>query len=216
MSSNRIEEIHRRLIDAYGEQRLRSRKPPLDELIFTVLSQNTSDVNRDRAWDRLREGNPSWEEVSSLPVRRLERRIRVGGLARQKSKRIHSILQAIKRERGTLDLEFLREMSDEEIRRYLLAFPGVGPKTVACLLLFSLGRPAFPVDTHIHRLSARLGLIPRETSAAAAHDILRKQVPEKMDLTLHLNLIAHGRTVCRARKPLCDRCVLNDLCPKLI
>jgi endonuclease-3 len=193
-----------------------SRKSPLDELILTILSQHTNDKNRDRAWVRLKGANQSWSEIASLPVREIENRIKVGGLARQKSRRILSILRTIETDRGSIDLDFLGDLSEEEVRRYLLNFPGVGPKTVSCVLLFSLGMPAFPVDTHIHRLAIRLGLITGSTPPTKAHQVLGAMIPTNMYLTLHLNLIAHGRKVCRAQSPLCDRCVLDDICPKVL
>ena len=213
---SRIEEITHRLITEYGEQSVRSRKPPLDELIFTVLSQHTNDKNRDKAWKRLKGKNQSWSTISSLPVKEIEKRIKVGGLASQKAKRILAILHTIRNERRTIDLDFLKELSDEEVRRYLLDFPGVGPKTVSCVLLFSMERPAFPVDTHIHRLATRLGFLDKRTPSPKAHQILGDLVSTKMYLTLHLNLISHGRKICRAKAPLCNHCVLVDICPRII
>jgi endonuclease-3 len=210
----RIEEIHRRLLRLYGERKLTGRKPPLDELIFTILSQHTSDGNRDMAWERLRENGQSWSSISELSAREIEKKIRVGGLARQKAKRIRSILRTLRKERGSPDLDFLADLDDAEIRRYLLNFPGVGPKTASCVLLFSLGRPAFPVDTHVHRVTTRLGFLARNTPAPKAHDILEEIIPPEWFLTLHLNLISHGRAVCRARHPACSECVLDDICPK--
>ncbi len=213
---SRIEEIHRQLIREYGERRLEARKPPLDELIFTILSQHTNDTNRDKAWERLKGDHESWATIAALPDREIESRIRVGGLAAQKARRISSILQAVRREHGTFDLDFLKDLDADEIRDYLLGFPGVGPKTVACVLIFSLDKPAFPVDTHIHRLATRLGLIPRKTSSAKAHQILGSLVPTNMYLTLHMNLIAHGRKVCKAISPMCHLCVISDICPKIL
>ncbi len=211
----RIVEINRRLITQYGERVVSSRKSPLDELIFTVLSQHTNDKNRDRAWKQLKRGKQTWATISNLPASEIEKRIKVGGLARQKSKRILAILHSIRNDRGTIDLDFLEKLSDQEILRYLLDFPGVGPKTASCVLLFSMGRSAFPVDTHIHRMATRLGLLDKKTPSPEAHQILGDLVPTEMYLTLHLNLISHGRKICRAQAPLCDRCILADMCPKI-
>ncbi len=190
-------------------------KPPLDELIFTILSQHTSDINRDRAWERLRGDHESWASISNLSAPEIEDRIKIGGLAGQKAKRILSILHCILRDHGTVNLDFLEKMSDSEISRYLLSFPGVGPKTVACVMLFSLNRAAFPVDTHVHRLSTRLGLLPKGASSPQAHTFMAAIIPTKMYLTLHLNLISHGRKICRAVTPLCRSCVLGDICPRI-
>ncbi len=211
--SRRIAVIGRRLTDEYGERELPPGKPPLDELIFTILSQHTSDTNRDRAWARLRRDGLPWSRISELPAGEIEERIRPGGLAAQKAKAILTILGAIKTDRGSVDLEFLKEMDDEEANRFLLGLKGVGPKTAACVLLFSLGRPAFPVDTHVHRLAIRLGLIAENTQPARAHQVLKEMIPSDMYLSLHLNLISHGRKICRARNPLCGRCILSDICP---
>jgi endonuclease-3 len=216
ISMSRIVEINHRLIAQHGEQVVSSRKTPLDELIFTVLSQHTNDKNRDRAWKQLKTGKQTWSTISNLPAKEIEKRIKVGGLARQKSKRILTILHSIRKDRGTIDLDFLEKLSDQEILRYLLDFPGVGPKTAACVLLFSMGRSAFPVDTHIHRIATRLGFLDKKTASPEAHQILGDLVPTEMYLTLHLNLISHGRKICRAQTPLCDCCILADICPKNI
>ena len=211
-----INEIHRRLVIEYGERSISSRKHPLDELIFTIPSQHTSDLNRDRAWAGLRKDNMPWSDIAALPARDIEMKIKPGGLARQKARRILTILNKIRQDHGSLDLDFLRELNDEQITRYLIAFPGVGPKTVSCVLLFSMDRPAFPVDTHIHRLATRLGLIPRGTSASKAHQILGQQAPADIYLTFHMNLISHGRKICRAKSPSCSACSLDAICPKNI
>jgi endonuclease-3 len=212
----RIDEIDRRLRRAYGEPEPPERKAPLDELIFTILSQHTSDGNRDRAWERLKGDGLTWSAIADLPEQEIEERIRVGGLARQKARRIRRILRMIREERGACDLGFLNRLDGPEAVRYLVAFPGIGPKTAACVLLFSLGRPAFPVDTHIHRVMTRLGLLERRTTAERAHEILAGRIPPEIFLTLHLNVIAHGRAVCRAKTPRCPECILDDICPKAL
>jgi len=205
--------VHRRLAGLYGEHPHRPGMEPVAELVSTILSQNTSDGNRDRAFARLRERFPSWEAVRDAPVEEVEEAIRPAGLSRIKAPRIQEALRRITRERGTLGLDFLAEMPLEEARAWLESFPGVGPKTAAIVLLFSFGRPAFPVDTHIYRLGRRLGLLPPNVSREKAHRVLEELLPPETYLAFHLNLIRHGREVCHARAPACRRCLLLDLCP---
>jgi endonuclease-3 len=186
--------------------------PPLDQLVSTILSQNTNDVNRDRAYRRLRERLPSWDQVRDAPVEEVVEAIRPGGLANQKAPRIQKALHRITAERGELSLDFLADMPLEQAREWLMSLDGVGPKTTAIILLFSLGRPAFPVDTHVHRVSQRLGLIGERVSAEKAHELLEARLPPEWYYAFHLNLVRHGREVCQARSPRCDACVLDDLC----
>lgn len=209
---NKATKIHRHLIDFYGEPTWRNPLPPLDELISTILSQNTNDVNRDRAFDSLRAAFPTWEEVREAPESEVIEAIRPAGLANQKGPRIQKVLRAITAERGELDLSFLEAYSVEEAMDWLLKFKGVGPKTASIVLLFSLGKPAFPVDTHVHRLSGRLGLRPENMSADQAHENLAAQFPPETYYAAHLNLIRLGREICHARKPQCELCPLQDLC----
>ena len=204
--------MHSRLLEAYGEPRWRNTLPPLDQLISTILSQNTNDVNRDRAFERLRQRFPSWNQVRDASVEEVIDAIRPAGLANQKGPRIQKALQRITKERGELSLGFLADLPLEEARSWLLSFHGVGPKTAAIVLLFSLGRPAFPVDTHVHRVSQRLGLISERTSAEKAHQLLEAQLSPQWFYAFHVNVIRHGRRVCHARGPECERCVLSDLC----
>ena len=206
-----ILKIHKLLLEAYGDPP-RPRLDPISELVSTILSQSTNDTLRDRAYDRLRERYPAWEQVRDAPVREIEKAIRVCGLSQQKAPRIKQALQHIARERGELSLDFLRDLPVDEARRWLMSFDGVGPKTAAIVLLFALNRPAFPVDTHVHRVTGRLGLIPPGASAEKAHVILEELVPPELYLPFHLNVIVHGREVCQARKPQCDACVLRRLC----
>ncbi|HKY32559.1 MAG TPA: endonuclease III [Candidatus Polarisedimenticolia bacterium] len=198
---------------AYGRPRPGEAKDPLSELVFTILSQHTSDTNRDRAWASLRAAFPGWEEAASAPARRLEEAIRVGGLARVKSLVIRQVLRQVKQAEGDYSLDRLRGLGMEEVESELSAFKGVGLKTIRCVQAFSLGQPAFPVDTHVHRVAGRLGLIPSRTSFDQAHRILGAAAPPEDALPLHLNLITHGRRVCRAQKPLCGACVLRRRCP---
>jgi endonuclease-3 len=202
-----------RLEAAYGRPRNHERRDPLDELVLTVLSQNTNDRNRDRAYAALRERYPRWEDVLGASDAAVARAIRAGGLANQKARRIRRILARIRRERGALDLGFLRRWPARRAADYLASFTGVGEKTVNCVLLFSLGKAAFPVDTHIHRLAIRLGFAPPAADAADVHRILGGLVPARDYYPAHLNLIRHGREVCRARRPDCPRCPLARICP---
>ncbi len=204
--------VHRRLLKAYGQPIWRVRLPPLDELISTILSQNTNDDNRDRAFEALKANFPTWEAVRDAPPAQVVRTIRPAGLANQKGPRIQTVLKQISQERGGLDLEFLRQCPGNEVRDWLLRFNGVGPKTAAIVMLFSLDLPAFPVDTHIHRVTRRLGLCPSNLTAEKAHPWLAEVFPPDTYYSAHLNLIRHGRQVCKARRPDCDHCVLADIC----
>jgi endonuclease-3 len=209
---NKATKVHQRLLEFYGEPTWRNPLPALDELISTILSQNTNDVNRDRAFDSLREHFPTWEEVRDAPGDEVIEAIRPAGLANQKGPRIQNVLQAITEERGSLDLSFLEDYSTEEARKWLMKFKGVGPKTAAIVLQFSLDKPAFPVDTHVHRVSGRLGLRPKKMSADKAHDHLAAQFPPETYYAAHLNIIRLGREICIARNPKCELCPLTDLC----
>ena len=204
--------VHERLLEYYGYPLWREPLPPLDELISTILSQNTNDTNRDRAFRALRTRFESWEEVRDAAPSAVIEAIRPAGLANQKGPRIQAILRAITEERGDLELDFLRELPTEDARRWLLHFNGVGPKTAAIVLLFSLDRPAFPVDTHIFRVTGRLGIRPEKVDAVQAHVLLAELLPREAYYPGHLNLIRLGREICQARKPLCQICPLKDLC----
>lgn len=187
--------------------------PPIDELVSTILSQNTNDLNRDRAFAALKSAFPAWEAVRDAPPDEIIKVIRPAGLANQKGPRIQAALADITRERGSLDLEFLRELPPTKAREWLIRFKGVGPKTAAIVMLFSLDLPAFPVDTHIHRLSGRLGLRPESMTAERSHDHLAGLFPPDTYTAAHLNIIRHGREICHARSPECGQCILSDLCP---
>jgi endonuclease-3 len=205
--------VHRRLLEAYGEPRWRRPLPPVAELVSTILSQNTTDLNRDRAFGALRAAFPTWEAVRDAPASAVIQAIRPAGLANQKGPRLQTVLRAITEERGRLDLRFLRRLPPNQAADWLMRFKGVGRKTASIVLLFSLGLPAFPVDTHIHRLSGRLGLRPPRASLDQTHDLLARTFPPETYYAAHLNLIRHGRQVCRARKPDCPACVLRRICP---
>jgi len=205
--------VCRRLRTVYGPVEPPPQWPVLDELVATVLSQNTSDANSDAAYERLRQRFPDWDAVRRAPVRRIARAIRRAGLSNIKAPRIKAILSQIHRQHGRLSLEFLREWPTPRAVEYLSGFSGVGPKTVACVLLFACRKPVLPVDTHVHRVSRRLGLIGPRTGAERAHQELARLVPARRVLEFHIQLIRHGRTRCTARRPQCEDCPLLDLCP---
>ena len=205
-------EVHQRLLDFYGEPTWRNPLPPVDELVSTILSQNTNDVNRDRAFEALRKRFPTWEQVRDAPSPQIVAAIRPAGLANQKGPRIKQVLQEITKERGSLDLSFLAELPLEDARAWLTKFKGVGPKTAAIVLLFSLDRPAFPVDTHIYRVTGRIGLRPERMTVEQAHQHLERLFSPESFYAAHLNVIRLGREICGARKPDCPKCPLNDLC----
>lgn len=196
----------------YGNPTWRPHLSPVDELVSTILSQNTNDANRDRAFERLRARFPTWEEVRDAPFEAVIDAIRPAGLAYQKGPRIQAALRYLTETQGRVTLDHLEAMSLDEARAWLTGINGVGPKTAAIVLLFAFGRPAFPVDTHVHRVSKRLGLIGPKTTAEQAHDLLEQIVPPEDYLIFHLNMIAHGRTLCHAREPMCERCPLTTLC----
>ena len=204
--------VQRKLRRHQGPFVPKPRLPIIDEVVATVLSQHTSDRNSERAFVRLKAAFPAWEQVLDAPVELVADSIRCGGIADQKARRIQQILAAIEEREGRIDLDRLNDLDDTAVEEYLTSLPGVGPKTAACVLVFSMGRAAFPVDTHVHRIAARLGWIAPNTTAEKAHRILTPLIPPDIRYDLHVALIAHGRTVCRARQPRCDACVLNDVC----
>ncbi len=205
-------QVHQRLIRVFGD---RPRKVPLDpisQLVSTIISQNTNDTLRDQAYDSLRARFSTWEQVRDAPDAEVIEAIKIAGLSQQKGPRIQAALRRISEEQGELNLGFLRDLEVEEAKVWLTAINGIGPKTAAIVLLFALGMPAFPVDTHVHRVTKRLGLIPRNASREKAHDLLESMMPPETYYAFHLNLIHHGREVCQARQPRCELCVLRDLC----
>lgn len=204
--------VHQRLLDFYGYPEWRNPLPALDELVSTILSQNTNDINRDKAFFALKDRYPTWEEVREAPVDEVKDTIRVAGLANQKGPRIQSVLRQITEMRGALDLAFLKEFTAEEATKWLVQFKGVGPKTAAIVLQFSLDIPAFPVDTHIYRITGRIGLRPEKMSVENAHQHMETLLPPETYYPAHLNIIRLGREICQARKPRCAECPLTDLC----
>jgi len=209
---DRIREITARLETRYGVAEWTPRWNPEEELISCILSQHTSDVNSLRAFERLRQKYPTWEEVIDAPTDELADTIRCGGLADSKAPRIQAVLRQIRAQEGSVCLARLKTMSDSEARDYLTRLPGVGPKTAAIVLCFALGRPVIPVDTHIFRVSWRLGLIEKRVGEAKAHDVLQAMIPQDIIYRFHVALIRHGRAVCKAPTPRCRECPLTDLC----
>jgi len=206
----------RRVVSAlektYGEPPRGGRDGVLDCLISCILSQNTNDANSGRAWLRLKERFPTWRDAANARVRSIEAAIKPGGLAPSKSRRIKAILRQLHEERGEYDLEFLRDMNDDEAFRFMTAINGVGAKTAAVVLLFALGRDIFPVDTHIHRIAQRLGLAPEGSTREAVFEIMKPLAPGGKAWSLHVNLIRFGRERCRKRNPLCEGCPLREEC----
>ncbi len=212
----RVEDILNRLDREWSPEPWTPDRKPVDTLVATILSQNTSDVNTERAFAALRERFPDWSEVASADPEEVIDAIRPGGLAAQKGPRIQNVLIEIlspgdEAPNDTL-LERLDAMSEDEAMDWLTSFSGVGPKTAACVLLFAVGKPVVPVDTHVYRVSRRIGLIGPKVDADRSHRVLVELVPPRDSYRFHVHLIHHGRTVCTARNPKCGRCILNDLC----
>ncbi|HEX5166385.1 MAG TPA: endonuclease III [Thermomicrobiales bacterium] len=203
----------RRLRAEYGEPERPGTIEPVDELVMTILSQHTSDQNTERAFASLRATFPTWEAVIAASDDAVADAIRSGGLANVKAPRIRKALADVRERTGGFDLSFLADLSVADARGWLTSLDGVGPKTASCVLLFSLDRPAMPVDTHVHRVSLRLGLIPARTSAERAHQMLEAIVPDGDMYAAHLLLIRHGRATCYARWPRCRSCILVQCCP---
>jgi endonuclease-3 len=213
-AQEQFEEIERLLDVMYGPRMLRANGDPVSELVGTILSQNTSDVNTARSFASLRETLPTWEDVIEADTAEVAEAIRMGGLSNIKAPRIQAALQSILDRRGSLDLAFLRDMSLEDAQAWLTAQDGIGPKTAACVLLFSLGMPAMPVDTHVGRVMSRLGVTPAKAGTLAKERILETLVGDDANrmYAVHVETITHGRKVCKAQRPLCEQCKLQHLC----
>ena len=196
----------------YGVPKNERASDPLDMLIKIILSQATSDTNSDRTFAALKKRFPTWEAVLRARASTVADTIRAGGLANQKAAVIKDLLGQIKESRGALDLNFLHDLSNEEAVRYLSQFRGIGPKTVACTLLFACRKEVFPLDTHIFRIVRPVGLIPQKCTDARAHEIMNRIVPAGKFYSLHVNLVRHGRALCRPREPLCERCPIVEYC----
>lgn len=210
--SEKYEKIFQLLKDVYGQPEWRQHLPPVDELVSTILSQSTSDSNRDRGFNALKERYPDWESVMMAPVEEITDTIRPAGLANQKAPRIQAALKRIEEDRGELELDFLADIPLDEALAWLTSMNGVGRKTASIVMLFSFDRPAFPVDTHVHRVTGRLGLIGPKVTADKAHQILENMGRPDTYYSMHLNLIQHGRQICSARNPQCDNCPLSGEC----
>lgn len=212
---NKVQKVISFLKREYGTPRFDGYQNPLDELILTILSQNTTWQNYSRAFASLKRSFKDWEQVARADSRRTARAIKIGGLSRIKAKRIKNILKVVYEERGSYSLIFLKKENLIQAHKFLISLKGVGPKTAACVLLFSCRKPILPVDTHILRISKRLGLIPEDTDLVKAHELLGRLVPpdEQNILAFHLNMIQHGRTICKSQKPRCQDCILRAFCP---
>jgi endonuclease-3 len=204
--------VHQLLLETYGTPTWRPHLSPVGELVSTILSQNTNDTNRDLAYDNLKAAFPTWEDVRDTPLNKLEEAIKIAGLSNQKGPAIQNALRVITEERGNIELDFLRSKTSPEASTWLTKLKGVGPKTAAIVLLFSLDIPAFPVDTHVYRVTGRLGIRPEKMTAAKAHTYLAEQFLAETYYPVHLNLIRLGREICKARQPLCQDCPLNRIC----
>lgn len=207
----RVVRIRERLREVYGVPLMRPHGDPIAELVLTVLSQSTNDRNRDVAYLRLRERFASWEQVRDAPLAEVEEAIRPGGISKVKSVRIQAILRAISEDQ--LSLDWLPDVPIEQARDYLVALPGVGRKTAACVLLFAYGLRDVPVDTHVSRVGTRLGLLEAGAPFERLHDQMLALTPPGQELELHVNLLRHGRRTCHARLPACDQCALARMCP---
>jgi endonuclease-3 len=203
----KLRAVRDRLRAYYGRPRNIPHQAPLDELVLTILSQNTNDRNRDVAYTRLRDRFASWGQVEAAPTEEVEEAIRPGGISKVKSRRIQEVLRSA----GSID--WLRDAPRERALGFLQGLPGVGRKTAACVLLFSYDRPELPVDTHVYRVSSRLGLIPPKASFELAHDTLQALADPDDVYELHVNMLRHGRRLCKAQRPLCPQCPLLRLCP---
>jgi endonuclease-3 len=213
-SAPNVREIYRRLKGRFGPLEAPRRLDPIEELILTVLSQNTSDLNRDRAFASMRARYPTWDALAGARTHDLAGSIRVGGLSNIKAPRILAILAEIRtREEGSLNLSWMSGARTERVREYLTSLPGVGPKTAACVLAFSLGRPVLPVDTHVLRTAKRLGLLGDRVGAEKAHTELEAIVPARIRIPMHVGLIRLGREICHPIRPSCQICPLASLCP---
>ena len=213
IADDRVAVVVGELRSAYGTPARPRRMEPVEELVFTILSQNTSDTNTERAWASMRERFPTWDDVLAAPTADLADALRPGGLADQKAPRIQAVLRELLAGPYGLDLPPLARLDPEEALAFLTALPGVGPKTAACVLLFAMDVPVMPVDTHVYRVCGRLGLIGERVSASAAHELITAMTPPELMLDAHLLLIEHGRRTCRALRPRCQDCVLAGTCP---
>lgn len=205
--------IDQRLVDTYGTPDLGNKDDPLDELIFIILSQMTTHQSFNRVYDRLKACCESWEDVLTMPLRRLKATIKDAGLSNQKAPRIKAILKRIKADFGRLTLQVLFNLENEDAERYLTGLPGVGIKTAKCVLMYSLSRDVLPVDTHVWRVARRLGLVSEEVPYSKVHPTLEAVVPPERRYSFHVNAVLLGQQVCTAVDPNCPECPLQRMCP---
>ncbi|MBM4446630.1 MAG: endonuclease III [Chloroflexi bacterium] len=208
-----VEQILTLLTKEYGRRNWRRRQSPIEVLVQTILSQNTSDRNSGKAFEQLLASFGSWEDMANASVGEISHSIKAGGLGVVKARYIKQALEEIRRRRGDFELDFLGKLPVDEARDWLRQLPGVGMKTASCVLLFSLGMPALPVDTHVFRVAKRLGLISSKVSVEQAHRLLEALLPSQDVYQFHVMLIEHGRRICKAQRPRCKECVLGGLCP---
>lgn len=208
---HRLRQVDADLAAMYGPKVLAPHGDAVGELMHIILTQNTSDANSDRTYAALRKSFSSWDQLAGASPSRIADVIRMGGLADIKAARIIEVLARLKAERGSITLEGIDKLPKGEAFHKLTELPGVGPKTAACVLLFALGVPVFPVDTHVHRVANRLGLVNTK-SPAATQDRLMPAVPDDITYQLHMNMVTHGRKTCRAQRPRCDECLLAPAC----
>jgi len=208
-----LKEVIELLEQEYGPRKWQSDRDPIDVLIGTILSQNTSDANSGRAFASLKAGFDSWEAIAWAPAEHIAQVIKSGGLSQIKAVRIKQVLEQIEKEQGRISLDSLKSKSTAEAEDYLMRLPGVGHKTASCVLLFSLGKPSLPVDTHVFRVAKRLGLIDSKLSTEKAHILLQEQTPPSKVYQFHIHMIEHGRRICHPRQPRCNRCILRGICP---
>lgn len=198
---------------SYGSPHHNNKHDPLDELVFIILSQMTTGPSFNRVYDRLKAAYPSWARLASMPNSKLKDLIQDAGLSNQKAPRLKQVVRRVMKDFGKPTLRPLKEMSDAEAERYLTSLPGVGVKTAKCVMMYSLGRAVLPIDTHVARVAARLGLLPPRTPRAAHHELLEQVVPPSARYSFHVNALAHGRALCLALRPRCSRCPLSPVCP---
>lgn len=210
--SERVRWVEERLAREYGRPVWGGPGDPLEDLILTILSQNTSDTNRDAAWRRLKERFPGWGDVLAADEAEVEEAIRPAGLSRQKAPRILAVLEDVRRRFGRLSLDDLEGWPSDRVKEYLTAYPGVGPKTAACVLMFAMGRPVMPVDTHVYRVSTRLAFVREGASFEEAHETMERITPPELVYPLHIEMIRHGRSRCRPTNPKCDGCPVQAEC----
>lgn len=213
MTPKKAELIKQLLLKRYGRPAKRHPSDPIDQLVATILSQNTTDTNSERAFDQLKQRYPTWDAVLKAKPESIAQAIRCGGLAQIKSLRIIEVLRTIIEKEGSLSLDRVRSMPINEALAYLTDLDGVGIKTACCVLLFAWGKPVMPVDTHVYRVTQRLGLLSGSIPIEKAHNELHKLIATEDRYAMHLLLIQHGRKTCHARRPSCDECVLAHICP---